>query len=40
MRNVKVLLTSGLVVGTCLFSALPAMAATTAPVPPTTNPNA
>jgi uncharacterized alpha/beta hydrolase family protein len=37
MRNLKVWLTSGLVIGTCLFSALPAMADTT---PPTTNPNA
>ncbi|SPF41253.1 conserved exported hypothetical protein [Candidatus Desulfosporosinus infrequens] len=35
MRNLKTLLTSGLVIGTCLFSAVPAMAATT-----TTNPNA
>ena len=40
MRNLKVLLTSGLVIGTCLFSVLPAMAATTAPVAPTANPNA
>ncbi|MDR3540115.1 MAG: hypothetical protein P4L69_03975 [Desulfosporosinus sp.] len=39
MRNLKVLLTSGLIIGSCLFSALPAMADTTA-VPPTTNPNA
>lgn len=38
MRNVKVLLTTGLVIGTCLFSALPAMADTTGPLP--TNPNA
>ena len=37
MRNVKVLLTTGLVIGTCLFSALPAMADTTGPAP---NPNA
>lgn len=36
MRNLKVLLTTGLVIGTCLFSSLPAMAATTG----TTNPNA
>lgn len=40
MRNLKVILTSGLVIGSCLFSALPAMAATTGPVPPTPNPNA
>lgn len=40
MRNVKVLLTSGLVIGSCLFSALPAMADTTTAVTPTTNPNA
>ena len=40
MRNLKVLLTSGLVIGVCLFSALPAMADTTIPVPPTPNPNA
>jgi len=38
MRNLKTLLTSGLVIGVCLFSALPAMADTT--VPPTANPNA
>lgn len=38
MGNVKVLLTTGLVIGTCLFSALPAMAATTGTS--TTNPNA
>lgn len=35
MRNLKVLLTSGLIIGSCLISALPAMAATN-----TTNPNA
>ena len=40
MRNLKVLLTSGLVIGSCLLSALPAMADTTGVVPPTTNPNA
>lgn len=40
MRNLKVLLTSGLVIGSCLFSILPAMADTTGSVPPTTNPNA
>lgn len=39
MRNLKVLLTSGLVIGSCLFSALPAMADTTAPAAPTVNPN-
>ena len=39
MRNLKVLLTSGVVIGACLLAALPAMADTSV-VPPATNPNA
>jgi hypothetical protein len=41
MRHLKTLLTSGLVIGACIISALPAMAATTTgPVTPTAKPNA
>ena len=41
MRNLKVLLTSGVVIGACLLAALPTMAATTTgPVTPTAKPNA
>jgi len=40
MRHLKVLLTSGVVIGACIISALPAMAATTASVTPTAKPNA
>jgi len=40
MRHLKTLLTSGLVIGACIVSALPAMAATTVPVTPTAKPNA
>ena len=40
MRHFKTLLTSGLVIGACIISALPVMAATTGPITPTAQPNA